>query len=443
MAKQELRQPHQPGFGWTIVGLGLATCLAVRADFQGSTHLMPFEEDTIDYNNAVPTDVVAQLQKRIEAGEVRLEFDPRHGYLPSLLQALGIPTSSQMLVFSKTSLQRERISPQTPRALYFNDNVYVGFIPGAPLLEVSTADPKLGGNFYTLAQDAAARPQLVRNTQCLECHASAKSMGVPGHLVRSFATDEQGVIDMSTGTSLVNHRTPLEERWGGWYVTGTHGAQPHRGNLVGKAAHRRQETEPNYLGNVTNLARFLDTTAYPEPGSDIVALMVFEHQTHMHNFITRLNYESTLALRQYGHLNYLRNATEAFLKYLLFVEEAPLTAPVQGRPDFVAAFEARGPRDPQGRSLRQFDLQTRLFRHPCSYLIYSDAFDGLPAPMKEKLYRRLWEILTGADTTPAYGRIPTETKLAILEILAATKPGLPAYWKAPNRSSEGEKAKKS
>src|SRR5262249_359136 len=216
-------------------------------------------------------------------------------------------------------------------------------------------------------------PRFVRTDQCLECHASAKSMGVPGHLVRSFGTDESGVVDLSTGTSLVNHRTPLAERWGGWYVTGTHGNQVHRGNLVGKAAFDRQEKEPNYAGNLTNLSNFFDASPYLAPQSDIVALMVLEHQTHMHNFITRLNYEATLALQQYGHLRYLKSATEAFLKYLLFTEEVPLTARINGASDFTGQFAAQGPKDEQGRSLRDFDLQTRLFKYPCSYLIYSDS----------------------------------------------------------------------
>src|SRR5688572_14478216 len=271
-----------------------------------------------------------------------------------------------MLVFSKTSFQRERISPRTPRALFFNDDVYVGFIPGSPLMEVSTADPKLGGVFYTLDQSRMDTPRFVRTDQCLECHASAKSMGVPGHLVRSFATDEEGVVDLNSGISPVSHRTPLSERWGGWYVTGTHGDQTHRGNLVGKAAVERQKKEPNHSGNRTNLAAFFDVSRYPSPSSDLVALMVLEHQTHMHNFITRLNYAATIALGQYGHVDYLNSATEAFLKYLLFMEEAPLSGPIQGTSDFATAFAAEGPRDGQGRSLREFELRTRLFKYPCS-----------------------------------------------------------------------------
>ena len=277
-------------------------------------------------------------------------------------------------------------------------------------------------------QSRTDKPRFVRTDQCLECHASAKSMGVPGHLVRSFATDEEGVVDLNNGISPVNHRTPLSERWGGWYVTGTHGDQVHRGNLVGKAAFEREKKEPNHLGNRTNLTSYFDVSRYPSPSSDIVALMVLEHQTHMHNFITRLNYAATLALGQYGHVDYLKSATEAFLKYLLLVEEAPLSGPIQGASDFAKAFAAQGPRDAQGRSLREFELRTRLFKYPCSYLIYSEAFDQLPDKMKERIYRRLWEILTGKDSSASFQQLSAENKRAILEILRETKSGLPDYW---------------
>jgi hypothetical protein len=407
----------------------LAAVVSVSADdFQGATHLMPFDEGTINYSKAKDTSPIARLQERIDQGEVKLPHDDKFGYLLALLDELRVPTNSQMLVFSKTSFQRERISPKTPRALFFNDQVYVGFIPGAPLLEVSTVDPKLGGVFYTLEQAKIDRPRFVRTDQCLECHASAKTMGVPGHLVRSFSTDEQGIVDLSSGVSLVNHRTPFEERWGGWYVTGKHGDQKHRGNLIGKDAIARHEKEPNSLGNQTDLGRFFDVTDYPMGNSDIVALMVMEHQLHMHNFLTRLNYEGTIALQQYGHINYLKNVIEAFLKYLLFVEEAPFTAPVKGSDAFAARFTQVGLKDKQGRSLRDFDLQTRLFKHPCSYLIYSDAFNALPEKLKARIYERLWEILSGADASEAFQPITPESRKAIHEILVETKKDLPAYW---------------
>lgn len=412
-----------------IAGILFVSCLTGRADFQGSTHMMPFDEGTINYNKVQPSGPVFRLQQSLDKGEAKLKYDPEFGYLPAVLDALKIPRSSQMLVFSKTSFQRERISPKTPRALFFNDDVYVGFIPGSPMLEISMADSKLGGVFFTLNQSEAGKPRFVRNDQCLECHASSKSMGVPGHLLRSFATDESGVVDLSNGTSEVDDTTPFSERWGGWYVTGTHGKQIHRGNLIGKEAFERQAKEPNYLGNLTSLAQFIETTSYPKPTSDIVALMVLEHQVHMHNFITRLNFEATIALQTYGHLRYLKTIEKAFLKTLLFTEEVPLKDAVKGSSDFSKDFENLGPKDHQGRSLRQFDLQTRLFKYPCSFLIYSESFENLPDKMKQELYLQLHDILTGKDPDPDFQTLSAPTRQAILEILIETKPGLPDYWK--------------
>lgn len=345
-----------------------------------------------------------------------------------MLKDLDIASSSQMLVFAKTSLQRERISPQNPRALFFNDETYVGFIPGAPLLEIAVSDPKLGGVFYTLEQKEMRTPRVSRNDQCLECHASAKTMGVPGDLVRSFETDESGVLDLASGISQVNHRTLLTDRWGGWFVTGKHGDQAHRGNLIGKEAFEHQLKEPSFLGNITDLSRFFDTSRYPRDSSDIVALMLFEHQAHMHNFLARLTYEATIAQEQYGHLNYLKTKISSFLKYLLFSEEAPLNAPIEGSSGFAQDFTRRGPKDRQGRSLRDLDLHSRLFKYPCSYLVYSEAFEKLPAKLKHQIYKRLHEVLSGEDASPEYARLSEASKKAILEILADTKKDLPDFW---------------
>jgi hypothetical protein len=410
-----------------VVALGSGNA-AAQADFQGATHLMPFDEETINYSQKEANGPVAELQKRIDHGEAKLEFDPAHGYLPALLKELGISETSQMLVFSKTSFQRERIFPQTPRALYFADEAYIGYIPGAPLLELTAVDPDLGAVFYTLEQKELERPRLVRTDQCLECHASSKSLGVPGHLVRSFETDASGLVNMGTGISPITHRTPLADRWGGWYVTGTHGQQTHRGNLMGKEAFELQKLEPNHMGNTSKLSGF-DHGKYPTGHSDIVALMVLEHQTHMHNFITRLQYASAMALQQYGHVRYLKSVTEAFLKYLLFVDEAPLTSPIQGTSGYAEWFGALGPKDSKGRSLRDFDLQTRMFKYPCSYLIYSEAFDRLPAPIKDRIYERLGQILKGEDTSLEFAALSTGSRQAILEILLDTKPGLPDSWR--------------
>ncbi len=415
----------------------LVTCAAVGGaaalhaeDFQGSTHTLPYEEEVIRYSAQTPNDAVAQLQQRLEGGELKLKWDEKFGYLPGILEALKVPASSQSLVFSKTSLQRHDISPANPRALYFSDDVYVGYIPGAPVMEISAVDPKLGGVFYTLEQERVRKPKLVRGNDCLRCHGAGRSMGVPGHILRSIGTDETGELDTRSESDPINHCTPLADRWGGWYVTGTHGGQEHRGNLIGAKALERQLTEPNYLGNLTELSRFFDTSKYPRAGSDITALMVFEHQAHMHNYITRLNFETRQMVATYGHIRYLKSQVNAFLRYLLFTEEAPLTARLAGDPAFVRDFASVGPRDSKGRSLRDFDLQRRIFKYPCSFLIYSEAFDNLPEVMREHLLQRLHAILTGEDPDPQFASIKVEDREAILSILRETKPSLPNYWRS-------------
>ncbi|MBM3822777.1 MAG: hypothetical protein FJ404_07830 [Verrucomicrobia bacterium] len=413
--------------GWWLF---LLSASVLRADFQGSSHLIGIDDPPVSYAKTQAVDPIARLQRKIDAGEVTLRKDPKYGYYPSLLEFLNIPVSSQVLVFSKTSFQRDRISASSPRAVYFNDDVYVGFVKGSEIMEVSSVDPQLGGVFYTLDQ-SLPKPKFVRNDQCLECHQSAKTMGSPGHLVRSFVTEESGQPDLNTGVSQVNHRTPFQERWGGWYVSGQHGKQIHRGNLLGAKEVLRNEKEPNFRANLDSLRNLFDTSAYLLDTSDVVALMILEHQSHMHNFLTRLNHSARIALSQYGHVRYLKSPVEAFLRYLFFVEEAPLTDRVSGSPEYARAFQARGPKDSKGRSLRELDLRTRLFKYPCSYLIYSGAFTQLPAPLKDQIYARMLDVLTGAHPAPEYAaRLAPETRQAILEILVETQQDLPAAWRA-------------
>ncbi len=412
--------------------LALATALFVRPlaaeDFQGSNHALPYDDAIINYSAQTPQDRVAKLQAEIAGGEVKLKWDEQFGWLPAVLDALKVPKSSQMLVFSQTSLQRRAINPRNPRAIFFNDDVYVGYIPHSPMMEISAVDPQLGAVFYVLDQVPGTKPAFTRSQDCIQCHVSGRTLGVPGHFVRSLRTDGGGEIIAGTDTPEVTHCTPLADRWGGWYVTGQHGAQTHLGNLVGLSAFDRHAGEPGYRGNVTDLTQMIATGKYPTPHSDIVALMVLEHQAHMHNYITRLNYETRLMTASYGHIRYLKNQVNAFLRFLLFTEETPLNAPVSGDAQYVADFTAHALRDSKGRSLRDLDLKTRMFRYPCSFLIYSDAFDKIPTVMREHLFQRLHAILTGEDTDPQFARLAANDRQAILEILRETKPTLPGYW---------------
>ena len=224
---------------WVLCSMLFTLASARSEDFGGASHMVEYEGEPVKYTDGTPTDPVARLVHRLAADEATLAFDAQFGYLPALLDELKIPRSSQMLVFSKTSLQRSFITPDNPRAIYFNDDVYIGYTPGAPALEVSAADPKLGGIFYRLVNEKVRRPRFVRDQDCLNCHGAQRTLGVPGHFVRSIGTDPTGELDGQSEVGPIDQCTPLADRWAGWFVTGKHGAQTHRGNLIGPEAFAR------------------------------------------------------------------------------------------------------------------------------------------------------------------------------------------------------------
>jgi len=400
------------------------------------SRILPSEHPAIGYWEAEPDDAIARLQEKILSGEVELDFDPRFGYLPAVLDALEIPESSQALVFSKTSFQAVRIFPRAPRAIYHNDTVSIGWVDGGDVVEVASQDPKLGVVFYTLPQVEVPTPRFaLRTTECISCHVGGYTLGVPGLLVRSVHPDQSGT-PARTPSYITDHRSPLEERWGGWYVSGTHGSATHMGNATYLRGGRPYPLVGTETLNVTKLAPYISRQKYLRDTSDIVSLMVLEHQTRMTNLITRLGYETRIALHDdmtEGGMTpeaeqAIARTVEELVRYTLFVDEAPLEAPVAGDPEFVQAFEARGLTDEQGRSLHQLDLETRLLRYPCSYLIHSEAMRALPAPAKDRVYRRLWEVLTGRDKSEDFASLSAQDRTAIHEILAATEPDLPGYW---------------
>jgi hypothetical protein len=421
----------------------VAGCFATSAVFAQSDDL---DRAPIEYKSSRPDTSVAALQKRLDAGTAKLAFADERGYLASVLKELDIPQSSQILVFSKTSFQRDRIAPKTPRALYFNDDTAVGFCLRGDVLEFSAVDPKLGTVFYTLEQDPDARLTFVRQRDnCLTCHASTATGNVPGHLVRSVFTDRTGLPILSAGSLRTDQTSPFSERWGGWYVTGTHAKQTHRGNWIVENA-KEPEAEGNAGGqNVTELKSRFTVANYLTPHSDIVALLVFEHQTGCQNRIAQAmistrqaqHYEASLN-REFGEpagkrwesaVRRIESAGEELVRHLLFCGEAKLEGPIVGTSDFAKEFAARGPFDKKGRSLREFDLKSRLFKYPCSYLIYSKAFAGLPAEVKGLVLKRLHEVLTGKDKSAAFAHLSADDRKAVLEILRETLPDLPESWK--------------
>jgi hypothetical protein len=427
--------------GKAFVVLAAAAAVWAYADFDGS-YIVPRDHAAIQYDTAPVTDRAAAFQQKLRDAKVKPAFRDAHGYLEAVLQALDVPVSSQVLVFSKTSFQAPRISPRLPRALYFNDDTYVGWVPGGDVVEVASVDPRQGVIFYTMDQEVGPKPRLDRRDECLQCHAAGGTLGVPGLVVRSVFVERSGMPLFHAGGFVTDHRSPLSQRWGGWYVTGTHGAARHMGNVFAEDRDHPDDLDREAGANVTDLKGRIDPGMYASPGSDIVALMTLEHQTRMTNLITRAGWETRMAVAEQRAINEslgdapdklsdsarrrIDNAAEAVLKYMLFTDEALLDAPVKGTSGFAAEFMARGPKDHAGRSLRDFDLTRRMFRYPCSYLIYSAQFDAMPAVLKDRVYRRLWEILTG---DAPYGQLTAADRRAILEIVRETKKDLPDYWR--------------
>lgn len=380
-------------------------------------------------------DPVSRLNQRLDDGQASLEFDAKWGYLRSLLDALKIPVSSQLLVFSKTSAQFRWINPRNPRAIYFNDDTYVGWVPGAPLLEISTAVPGGTAAFYTLRQQRSARPRLLRDHgSCLQCHESRRTLGVPGHLTRSVYPARDGLPHFRHGTVDTDHTTSVPKRWGGWYVTGSI-PLPHRGNAVGPDD-SFAEFAAGLLGQPHE--RFFEPARYPTPHSDVVAHLVLAHQTTVHNSIARAGHEARAATAYRAEMARLfgdpsasllasvkrriERPAELLLRDLLLVGEARLQGPIRGDSGFAEEFQSRASRDGSGHSLRELDLESGLLRHSCSYLIRSPAFAALPERVRRYVTRRIAEILDGTDESGDFAHIGAGERAALRALLRPLRP---------------------
>ena len=414
---------------------------------------IPFSDAPINYRSNDLHDPVARLERRLEDGKSALAYEPQHGYLRSVLQLLDVPIDSQTLVFSKTSFQYPKISPEHPRALYFNDDVYVGSVHEGKAIEIVSFDPMQGAIFYLLDEHKVDKPVFQRaELDCTQCHIAAGTRGIPGVLLRSVYPTSSGTLVPGTRSLITDQESPLSERWGGWYVTGRIAGLAHMGNASVDETRIASASDPHAAATqLVPFARPFDAGAYLSADSDVVAHLVLAHQTQMHNLITLTNYKTRLAL--YSHDQSSQDSSSAqsanaalpdrlrqqferpaeqLVRYLLFANEAPLSGlglkENASQSAFAKEFAARGPRDAHGRSLRDFDLSTRLFRYPCSYLIYSEAFDAVPEPAKAYVYHRLLQVLSGEDQSPDFAYLSAAERRDILEILLATKPGLPQEW---------------
>jgi hypothetical protein len=379
----------------------LLLCVSVLSQSRGFSS--SFNHPAIRYLDAPLHDAATALNARLRDGSEHLAFEKGRGYLMSVIDALRIDVNSQVVVFSQTSADAPRITPQHPRAIVFNDTTAVGWVPGGDI-EIAAHDPRQGVVFFVLKQTETAAPALERQTSCLRCHISWDTLGVPGMTMLSTGPPDPN--GYATG-GAIDDRTPFAERWGGWFVTGKPGAMRHMGNVPVETPLARRPARPPVLASLDGR---IDRAAYPVPSSDIVALMVLEHQTRVMNLITWLGWESRVGRDGYAVARELADA-------MVFADEAPISGAIEGSSSFSAAFTRIGPRDHLGRSLREFDLQHRMMKYRCSYMIYSPAFDALPPIAKDQVYERMWEKLKGLD-----GR-------AAVEILLDTKRDLPDYFR--------------
>ncbi len=367
----------------------------------------------------------------------RQPWSSETGWLTGLLEVLEIPPSAQTLVFSQTSFQNTRISSHQPRALFFGDDVYLGWIPGAPVVEVITLGEAEGPGFFTIDQSNTKRPRLtVHGEDCLTCHGGPLTHNRPGLLARSVHPAADGIPILGFGSNLVDHTTPLAKRWGGWFVTGDTGGQPHLGNRTTTDEEgplvAAEHSAPEFL------ASRLKRLHYPSEGSDLLALMVLEHQLDLHNRMTEARLEVASALerdrvlapllgesadrRSSSSIEILEHQAERLLDGLLFHREAPLKGPIQGSSSFASDFGRNATRDSAGRSLRDFDLSTRLMRYPCSWLILDPSWDTLPPEVGDLVRTKLHAVLTGAPAFDRFVRLSLARRGEILELLGVLKP---------------------
>lgn len=410
---------------------------------------LEYEGEPHNYFSAPLSDTCTALDKALQEGKVKLTLSEPRKMVQEVLDALHVSKDTQVLVFSKTSVQKDRISSTTPRSMWFNDECYVGWVPGG-LMEFAAMDPHLGPIFYFLNPDRPDRavPRLDRTENCMNCHGGSMTNRVPGVFVRSVFPDKDGGLLLQAGTSLIDHTSPIPDRWGGWYVTGKHGTMEHMGNVTAT-----QDKDGNVVldkkkgMNVTDLSRYFDTSRYLRPDSDIVALMTLEHQVAMHSRLVEAAYDMRTAITRQTALRkelgepptedfvgstkvVADSHCEKLLQCLLFAGEAPMPdGGVDGGPAFQEAFRTNRKPTADGKSLKDFQLLNRLFKYRCSYLIYSRSWDALPDKFRELLYRRLYDILTAEKPVKGYDHLGASERRDILEILRATKDGLPDYWK--------------
>ena len=385
----------------------------------------------VKYSDSQDNNTITRIQAAIDGGKLKMPNGKPKELLQSLLNELNIPVSSQVLVFSKTSLQHKIITPSNPRAIYFNNDFYVAYVPGGMIEVIACDDPK-GMMFYSY--DVHAMPEkrrFLRDQECMSCHASSNTMNIPGLLVRSVFTDSDGQPMLSWGSFLTTPASPVEQRWGGWYVSGNKAEVSHMGNQWADDPELgRDGYDPLNNQYMSHLNSFFDTRKHLTDSSDILALMIMEHQIEVHNTLSavKMRYLRSVYLDKAIHGDeaspsierLISDCTKSVLKALMFADEVKLPEDgVEGSDTYRDSFMAQG-RVHDGHSLRDLRLEKRMFKYRCSFMIHSKSFEQLPEEIKTPVLTKLHAIVTNQVEPADLPLLSSREKQRIHEILSHT-----------------------
>lgn len=258
----------------------------------------------------------------------------------------------------------------------------------------------------------------------MNCHSDEDTRQVPGIVIKSVIPGPTGGSLESYRRGLSGHEIPFSDRFGGWHVTGAEGIGPHWGNLTGRFTPEGIVTTPLPPGE-----RF-DWSIFPVATSDLLAHLLHEHQAGFVNRVVETHYRLRTALeRGNGRLLEedrvdMERQVDELSRYLLFADEAPMPeGGIEGDPSLREEFLATRKAASNGDSLKDFDLETRLFRNRCSYMIYSPLFQGLPEGFRRRIYQRMDKALAASPADPEYSHLDPAEKSRIRSILKETVPG--------------------
>jgi hypothetical protein len=390
-------------------------------DFKAAPH---------SYLEAQPKDRFAELQEKVQKGEVKLDTTNDKAFLTSLLEALNIPISSQIMVFSASSLQSEIINPRNPRSLYFNEDTYIGWVPNG-LVEIIAADPEMGPIFYVYdrLRPGGPVPGVQRSTKCMNCHAGNATRRLPGLIAESLLVSQAGSSLETYRRDVQGHQIPLEDRFGGWHLTGDHNLSSHKANVMGLARNGKIEKTAVPPGQFSDLGLHL------LPTSDILPHLIHEHQIGFEN---RLVY-AIYTVRQLKHENRgmlggaakaeIEERAQELARYIMFADEAKFPSRgITGDPAYAQDFLRDRKVTKAGLSLKDFDMKTRMFKHRCSFMLYTDTWKQAPKELKERIYYHMALYLREQPDSQHAHLSPPE-RMAIRGILKETMTDLPAWWR--------------